>query len=115
MTPVREPARPVGKMPLMRTLAPRPQPPREAAPATIEELEVAEEAPPAAPEGPVSEPVDEPAPHAPAAARPETPLKARRPTKEAAPPSEPEESAAAPLRREDYMPASGTSRMMVPR
>jgi translation initiation factor IF-2 len=133
--PKRAPARPgAGRVPAMRTTPPRSQPPR-AEPAKDQEAEPevpTEAAPvesPREPDPSAQSPVA-PAPATtppPAAAAPEPPaartgpLSRHAPDRQPPPPrpesseSEPGESSVAPMRREDYVPASGSMRTMAPR
>ena len=141
LSPKRETSRAAGKVKQIRTQPARPQPGQReqlrdsavesevevavepATPEVAEAVEVPVEVPPAPEESelvvataPAAEPDvgEEPvaeAPPAPAPAAPARPI-----ARESAPvPRDPEPPAFTPLRREDYLPASGTVRTMAPR
>src|SRR5260370_275416 len=121
LAPSREPAKPAaGKMPTIRTTAPKPPLAREVRRGSGAADEPASEKPVAP--GATEVPVGEPSTHVmrPAAAAGKTPV-AEAATKGSAPIARPgggaplERSSSAPLRREDYLPASGTVRTMAPR
>lgn len=120
MAPTREPAKPVaGKVPAIRTLAPRPQPGRDRR----------EEAPPAAPAEQAGTAAPGAAPPAEKAHPEPKPIAAEiaQPKPADAEDSDAEDDGGAgtapreggsplsPFRREDYLPASGTTRTMAPR
>ncbi|MGQ0635478.1 MAG: translation initiation factor IF-2 [Planctomycetaceae bacterium] len=120
VAPTREAVRAAGKVAPLRTLAARPQAPRETRkePEVAEPVETSDAAVQSEP-GVEQQPL-EPAPQTAvaAAARPPaaSPLRGHRVRPEGeAPSADGGGSAPAPLRREDYTPASGTMRTMVPR
>ncbi len=127
LAPTREPAKPVaGKVPVVRTLAPKPPLARETRRESERAAEPAQTETPPAPAKPADEPVEAEPPVKelrPAASAERTPPSKAplAPPSEEEPPAEgdtgePESSGPmSPFRREDYLPASGSVRMMTPR